>query len=48
MCRFSPENSIENNEYLLLAEKLLQQVADSSEAVEMEWAGHLKNIRHDL
>ena len=32
------KNSIDNNEYLLMTEKLLQQVADPSEAVEMEWA----------
>src|SRR5258706_4080584 len=32
------KNSINNNEYLLMTEKLLQQVTDSSEPVEMEWA----------
>ena len=31
------KNSIGNNEYLLLTEKLLQQCNDSSEEVEMEW-----------
>lgn len=31
------KNSIDNNEYLLLTEKLLQQAAVASEAVEMEW-----------
>ena len=31
------KNSINNNEYLLMTEKLLQQVADPAEAVEMEW-----------
>ncbi len=31
------KNSIDNNEYLLLTEKLFQQVTDSHEAVEMEW-----------
>ncbi|MES1220940.1 MAG: DUF2652 domain-containing protein [Bacteroidota bacterium] len=32
------KNSIENHEYLLITEKLLQQVPDSSEPVEMEWS----------
>ncbi len=32
------KNSIDNNEYLLLTEKLLQQVSDSSDGVEMEWS----------
>ena len=31
------KNSIGNNEYLLMSEKLLQQVADASEGTEMEW-----------
>ncbi|HKR05361.1 MAG TPA: DUF2652 domain-containing protein [Bacteroidia bacterium] len=31
------KNSIDNNEYLLMTEKLLQQAADSPEDVEMEW-----------
>lgn len=31
------KNSIGNNEYLLLTEKLLKQVVDSSEPIEMEW-----------
>lgn len=31
------KNSINNNEYLLLTEKLLQHVADTPEEVEMEW-----------
>ena len=31
------KNSIANNEYLLLTEKLLQKVADESEATEMQW-----------
>jgi hypothetical protein len=31
------KNSIGNNEYLLLTEKLLQQGADSADAAEMEW-----------
>jgi hypothetical protein len=31
------KNSIDNNEYLLLTEKLLQEMADSPGAVEMEW-----------
>lgn len=31
------KNSINNNEYLLLTEKLLEQVIDSSESIEMEW-----------
>jgi len=33
------KNSIDNNEYLLITEKLLQQVSDSAEALGMEWAG---------
>lgn len=32
------KNSIDNNEYLLMSEKLLQQISDSSEPVGMEWA----------
>jgi hypothetical protein len=32
------KNSINNNEYLLMTEKLLQQVTDSTESVEMEWS----------
>jgi hypothetical protein len=32
------KNSIDNNEYLLLTERLLEQVADTPEVVEMEWA----------
>ena len=32
------KNSINNNEYLLMTEKLLQQVPDLSELMEMEWA----------
>ena len=32
------KNSIGNNEYLLLTEKLLQQAADSSEMTEMQWS----------
>jgi hypothetical protein len=32
------KNSINNNEYLLITEKLLQQVADSSEPIEMDWS----------
>jgi hypothetical protein len=31
------KNSIDNNEYLLLTEKLLQEMPDSPEAIEMEW-----------
>ena len=31
------KNSIDNHEYLLMTEKLLQQVSDSAETVEMEW-----------
>ncbi|MEI9943319.1 MAG: DUF2652 domain-containing protein [Chitinophagaceae bacterium] len=31
------KNSIANNEYLLITEKLLQQLPDEVEAVEMEW-----------
>ncbi len=31
------KNSIDNHEYLLITEKLLQQVSDSSDPVEMEW-----------
>ncbi|MDQ3290897.1 MAG: DUF2652 domain-containing protein [Bacteroidota bacterium] len=31
------KNSIESNEYVLITEKLLQQVADSSEAAKTEW-----------
>ena len=31
------KNSIDNHEYLLMTEKLLNQVADSAETVEMEW-----------
>jgi hypothetical protein len=31
------KNSIESNEYVLITEKLLQQVTDSSEAVKTEW-----------
>ncbi len=31
------KNSIDDNEYLLMSEKLLQQAADSLEAVDMEW-----------
>lgn len=31
------KNSIANNEYLLLTEKLLQQVVDSTDPIEMEW-----------
>ncbi len=31
------KNSIANNEYLLLTEKLLKEVVDSSEPIEMEW-----------
>ena len=32
------KNSINNNEYLLMTEKLLQQATDIAEPVEMEWA----------
>lgn len=32
------KNSINNNEYLLMTEKLLQQAADSAESVDMEWS----------
>lgn len=31
------KNSIDNNEYLLITEKLLQQAADSAEPIDMEW-----------
>jgi hypothetical protein len=31
------KNSINNNEYLLMTEKLLQEVVDSAEAIGMEW-----------
>lgn len=31
------KNSIDNNEYLLLTERLLQQVGDTGEAVETDW-----------
>lgn len=31
------KNSINNNEYLLVTENLLKQVADSSDSIEMEW-----------
>jgi hypothetical protein len=31
------KNSIDNHEYLLMTEKLMQQVADSPAAIEMEW-----------
>ena len=32
------KNSINNNEYLLMTEKLLQQVTDSTESIELEWS----------
>ena len=32
------KNSIGNNEYVLITEKLLQQMKDSPEAIEMEWS----------
>jgi hypothetical protein len=32
------KNSIDNNEYLLITEKLLKEVADSPEDIEMEWS----------
>lgn len=32
------KNSIDNNEYLLITEQLLQQMKDSADPVEMEWA----------
>ena len=31
------KNSINNNEYLLMTEKLLQEASDSAEPIEMEW-----------
>jgi hypothetical protein len=32
------KNSIDNNEYLLITEKFMQQMTDASEGIEMEWA----------